>query len=354
MSKLRDALRKKFKTPREAILALGLDESLVTERAYDSNSLIKENTMKKAKLSALGTVAYGALTTFIRPQLAMDAKIDLARGLRGITAANFKAKRPVLAAWINGIVEGQLNPEIAQDGALDKMGLDAVLDMVEKAKDDFPDDLKKKDPKAEDEDMEDEDADMDADDEDMSDEDKAKEMAAKKAKDKKAKDAKKAKDMKPKAGAKDKKAKDADVNEEDEEHDPETPEETANDEDDEEANQAMDAKITAGIEAGIKKERLRMEAISDAKEHVRPRVGALSMAFDSASEVYRKALKIATGKEPPKDAPVSALKYAYDNLPAKDGGRRQTFAMDSAISADDDFATRNPKIAASLSRIGSA
>ena len=74
MSKLRDALRKKFKTPREAIVALGLDESILTERAYDSvNPLIKEKTMKTIKLSALGTVAYGSLMTFLRPQLAINS-----------------------------------------------------------------------------------------------------------------------------------------------------------------------------------------------------------------------------------------------------------------------------------------
>ena len=266
MSKLRDALRKKFKTPREAILALGLDETLLTERAYDSvNPLIKEKTMKKVKLSALGTVAYGALTTFLRPQLAEDAKIDLAKGLRNITAKNFKAKRPVFAAWITESVKDKLDPQFAQDGALNSDGLDAVLDMIELACDEFPDDMKKDDKKddkkkAEDEDMSDEDADM-ADDEDETDEEKAARMA-KRAKDKKAKDAK-AKDAK--------KAKDKDVNEADEEHDPDTAEKMGDDEDmdDDEKDKAMDAAIASGIEAGIKKERLRLEAVQTAKEHVR-------------------------------------------------------------------------------------
>src|SRR5271165_6292841 len=237
MSKLRDALRKKFKTPREAILALGLDESLLTERAYDSvNPQLKEKTMQKIKLSGLGTVAYGALMTFLRPQLAMDQTIDLKRGLRNINARNFKAKRPVLAAWISESVKDKLDPQFAQDGALNTDGLDAVLDMIELALDDFPEEIKekmeeKKDkakdmkpkPGAKDEDMDDSDMDS-AEDED--DEETAEEKEArmkKRADDKKAKD-KKAKDKKM---GKDKKAKDADVNEEPEEHDPETPEETA-------------------------------------------------------------------------------------------------------------------------------
>jgi hypothetical protein len=353
MSKLRDALRKKFKTPREAILALGLDETLLTERAYDSvNPLIKEKTMiKKAKLSALGTVAYGMLTTFLRPQLAMDAKIDLNKGLRNITAKNFTAKRPVLAAWINASVEGNLDPQYAQDGALNAKGLDAVLDMIELAKDDFPDDLKKKDDdkeKAKDEDMDDED--MADDEEAETDEEKAARMEAraKAAKDKKAKD-KKGKDGKLVAGAKDK-----DVNEEDEEHDPDTAKKMADDESDEEKEHAMDAKIQAGINAGIKKERDRMEAIAVARDHVRGRVGNLSgMAFDSAAQVFSKAIEIASGKKPPKEANIEMLKFAFDALPPKDGGKKQTYAMDSAdhTSAAGEIAKRNPGLAANLSRI---
>lgn len=350
MSKLKDALRKKFKTPREAILALGLDESLLTERAYDSATLNKENTMsKKDLLSRRGTVAYGALLTFVSPQLAMDAKIDLRKPLHGLTAQNFKAKRGALARSIEKAVAGKL----AEDAAPNfRMGLDAVLDMVEKA-----------DKPAEDEDMEDEDADMAAEDEE---DDDGKEMPEsddrKKGEkmDAKAKD-KKAKDKKPMAGVKgkDKKfGKDKDVNEEDEEHDPETSEEMADDEDDEMASQAMDAAIRKGVEEGVRAERLRMEAISEAKEHVRPRVGSLSMAFDSAGDVYRRALKMVTGKEPPKKADAATLKYAFDNLPPKDGaGQRQTYAMDSSnggTGSMDSIAARNPILAKNINRIGRA
>jgi hypothetical protein len=350
MSTLRDALRKKFKTPREAILALGLDESLLTERAYDSaNPLIKEKTMKAIKISALGSVAYGSLMTFLRPQLAMDAQFDLKKGLRNITAKNFKAKRPVLAAWISESVKDKLDPQYAQDGALNADGLDTVLDMIELACDDFPEEMKEKaaekkdDKKAEDEDQDDK-GEIDAEDDAETDEEKAARMAAReKAKDKKAKD-KKGKDSKPKA-------MDKDVNEEDEEHDPDKPK--AEDEDDMEA--AMDEKINAGIQAGIRKERDRMEAIAVAKDHVRPRVGSLTMAFDSAAQVYSKAIEVASGKKPPKEASIDMLKFAFDNLPSKDGNKRQTYAMDSAPStAIGDITKRNPDLAKNLSRIGRA
>lgn len=318
--------------------------------------------MQKVKLSALGTVAYGALTTFLRPQLAADAQIDLTRGLRNITAKNFKAKRPVLAAWISESVKDKLDPQFAQDGAINSDGLDAVLDMIGLAADDFPDEMmeKKKEkaddkkPKANDADMDDEDADtVNAEDDEETEEEKAARMKKraddKKAKDKKAKDAKKAKD---------KRADDKDVNEADEEHDPETPEEMGEDEDDDEKEAAMDAQIEQRVQAGIQKERERMEAVAAAKEHVRPRVGSLAMAFDSAAQVYRKALIIATGKEPPKKADAETLKYAFDQLPPKDGNKnRQTYAMDSSPAGGGALAKigeRNKGLGANISRIGRA
>ena len=294
-------------------MALGLDKSLLTERAFDSvNPQLKEKNTMKVKLSPLGTVAYGALMTFLKPQLAMDSEIDLKRGLRTITAKNYRAKRPVLAAWIAESVKDKLDPQYAQDGALNSDGLDAVLDMIEIAADEFPEEFKEKmeekkeekgkdkakdkakDKKpmagARDEDMEDEDSDMTSEDEDDDETEEEREARMKKrADDKKAKD-KKAKDSK--------KAKDATVEEKSDED--ETKEEEGEDEDMEEKERAMDAQIEAGIAAGIKKERQRMEGVATAKDYVRPSVGNLSMSFDSAADVYRKALTIVTGKEPPK------------------------------------------------------
>lgn len=98
-----------------------------------------------------------------------------------------------------------------------------------------------------------------------------------------------------------------------------------------------------------------MQAVSVAKEHVRPRVGALTMAFDSAAQVYAKAIEVASGKKPPKEANVEMLKFAFDALPSKDGNKRQTYAMDSAPStAIGDITKRNPDLAKNLSRIGRA
>ena len=125
-------------------------------------------------------------------------------------------------------------------------------------------------------------------DEEMDDDDdegeKEKRMAEeKKAKDKKAKDAKRAKDMKA--------AKDAEEKEEKEEKKEEkTGEDEEKDEDKEEkvTKSAMDAAIKDAKAAVIKEQREIAKAIED----VAPYVGKLSLAFDSAEEVYRKALKI--------------------------------------------------------------
>ena len=100
-----------------------------------------------------------------------------------------------------------------------------------------------------------------------------------------------------------------------------------------------------------------MEAVAEAKEHVRARVGALTLAFDSAGEVYRRALKIVTGKEPPKNADAATLRYAFDALPAKEGTNRRTYAMDSAESVSSvqtAITARSPDLMKNLNRIGRA
>ena len=97
-----------------------------------------------------------------------------------------------------------------------------------------------------------------------------------------------------------------------------------------------------------------MQAIAVAKDHVRGRVGNLSMAFDSAAGVYSKAIEIASGKKPPKEASAEILKFAFDALPPKDSGKKQTYAMDSAehTSAAGEIAKRSPSLAKNLERIG--
>ncbi|ARP68216.1 hypothetical protein A9K65_032950 (plasmid) [Mesorhizobium sp. WSM1497] len=54
-------------------------------------------TMKKtALLSRMASVAQGAILAHIMPKLASDQKIDVSGALAGVTAENFKAKRPAI------------------------------------------------------------------------------------------------------------------------------------------------------------------------------------------------------------------------------------------------------------------
>jgi hypothetical protein len=109
-------------------------------------------------------------------------------------------------------------------------------------------------------------------DEDDETEEERKERLKKRAEDKKAKDAKRAKDE-------DKDDKD--------------------DKDDEKKANAMDERIQAEVKKGMKiaaDEATRIQhEIRDAERAVRPYVGELTIAFDSAEEVYRTALRAMPG-----------------------------------------------------------
>ena len=261
--------------------------------------------MSKLKLSHRASVAQGAIMVFLAPKLAMDAKIDLAPGLKGITSKNYKAKKDGLLAFVTKASEGKL----AQDASID--GLKNVIDMIEEIP--AAADEEKPDPKAghaADEDIEDEE-DV-AEDEDLTDEEKAKKK--KEAEDKRAKD---------EADAEAKK---------------------------DEEKKAMDARIKIATDQAIADERKNQQAIAEAREKVRPHVGALSMAFDSAGAVYRHALKM-RGKDVSNVKDDSALVHILDAmaLPGSPEGQRETtIAMDAAASAD--FDKRFPNVA----RIGHA
>lgn len=91
---------------------------------------------------------------------------------------------------------------------------------------------------------------------------------------------------------------------------------------------AMDAALQ-----NVRAETIRqMNAVSDAKEHVRPVVGELKMAFDSAEGVYRQGFKM-QGRDVSDIKELSALKAMWDMIPT--GKRAEpALAMDSATVAD--------------------
>ncbi|RWI97857.1 DUF2213 domain-containing protein [Mesorhizobium sp.] len=192
-------------------------------------------TMKKAALlSRMASVAHGAILAHVMPKLAADQKIDVSAALAGVTAENFKAKRPAILKAVGKAAEGKLATDAKLDGlegvlvALDEVEVQEAMD-----EDDEEEDDKKK--KAEDS-------------EEEEDEDEKK-----------------------------KKAEDGDE-----------------DDDDKVDKKAMDAAIAAAVvqaKTEVRAEMLKSAAeVRAAEEAVRPYIGKLAMAHGSSDAVYRTAL----------------------------------------------------------------
>lgn len=83
MNSLREALRKKFRTPKEALRALGLDEKLLGT----SHQALKEHHMsgatKPTRIEAL-TVLRAARA--VNPLLAFDAAVDYSPIFKGLNS----------------------------------------------------------------------------------------------------------------------------------------------------------------------------------------------------------------------------------------------------------------------------
>jgi hypothetical protein len=124
MSKLGDALRAKFKDPKAAILALGLDENLLTDEARQM-STNNEIARKLNAICARQTSVY-ALERALRPRIAMDAKIGFDKVFEGVTGKKFKDSKPVIAKRIRD----QLTSKLAKDADLDDV--EKVIDMLER------------------------------------------------------------------------------------------------------------------------------------------------------------------------------------------------------------------------------
>jgi hypothetical protein len=113
VGKLGDELRKKYKTPREALRALGLDEQLldISRLAYDG-----ANPMKATRF---GAVALSITAAHVAPLLAMDQKATLPVDLfKGLTSKNFKTGREKLLAGVRLALDGKLRKGLALDGSM--------------------------------------------------------------------------------------------------------------------------------------------------------------------------------------------------------------------------------------------
>jgi uncharacterized protein len=265
---------------------------------------------KKDLLSRKGAVALGALMIALRPKLAMDAQIDLAPLFKGVTSKNFREKRPAIVEGVTALTVGKL----AQDASIgDVAALLDSLDGVEPAEAAAENDAIEGLPevgKGPDE------ATMDAGAEGvrqfltgkLSDEDIAKvcSMIG--------------------GGAAD----------EDPEVDPNAPPALDEDKDKEMVDKpAMDAAIakavadtTAAVTAKVTQSQRH---IREAERRVRPYVGELAIACDTAEAVYRAALTALGMGDKIKSVHASALPTILELQPLPDRRPRALpVAMDSA------------------------
>ncbi|GBU18035.1 MULTISPECIES: DUF2213 domain-containing protein [Methylobacterium] len=74
--------------------------------------------MAKSALTRAGATTQGALAIYLRPKLAEDAKIDLTGVVAGLTAQNFKARQGKLLHDLKKVTTGKL----AQDASLEDVG----------------------------------------------------------------------------------------------------------------------------------------------------------------------------------------------------------------------------------------
>jgi hypothetical protein len=264
---------------------------------------------RHANLSRQALLASGALRAYLRPKLAADTKLDLDPILQPVTVKNWQDQKPKIKAALDSALAGKLakDAEISDiidileelDDAVDKDDEEIAAD--ESDDDDDDEEEKKKKAKEAAEKLKEAAAEDESDDDDDDDEEEKKKKAKEAAEklkdaaedesddddddeDKRAKDRKGAKDRrsaKDRKGARDK-AKGMD----------EQPMIT---------KAAMDAAIASAVTQARKQAAqdaeastiARLRAIAEAERAVRPHIGEITVAQDSAAAVYRLALDAA-------------------------------------------------------------
>lgn len=283
----------------------------------DSMEILLMAAKSKKFLSTTAAISLGAVATFLAPKLAMDAKLDITPAFADLTSKNFKEKKPGIVAALTKLVDGKL----AQDASIE--GLMELLDRVEAVK---GDDAGSMEPNAglpiAAVSPEDDDQTMDAD-----------PMEAAKAFAKSKMTAQDAAEYDRLCAGPNGAAKDAEMSEEDKKK--AEAEKAAKDEADKDVvkKPAMDAAIAAAVELTKRQQK----ALREAERAVRPYVGDLALACDSADEVYKTALTH-LGVKGVADIHPSAYP-ALLSTQAKPGDRKpqgRDLAMDAAGGADFD------------------
>lgn len=215
---------------------------------HDEQPLTTEGRMPTLN-SRKAVLVKGALISHLKPRLMAGTTLALDAALAGVTRATWRADKPKIAAAVTALA----TPKLAKDASLGDVSeflglLDGPMD---------------------------EDDDEEAMDEEETEAEAEAEKLKREAKDKKAKD-KKAKDKK----AADKKARDA------------FPDRKDDDEDDDEDDKpkADDKAMDAALANFRKSLTAEFHAIAEAREVVRPYIGSVPIAMDSAADVYKLAL----------------------------------------------------------------
>ena len=271
--------------------------------------------MSTAKLSRTAAFVGGALTAFLLPKLAQDAKMpDIAPALNGVTYKNFVEMKPKI---LEGVTAAFKDVKLAKDANLDDMH--GFIDRLDKAQagDEDPPVEEKQEKKG-------------AFDEEQS--NGIKEF------------------LKDKLSEDNMKALDAYLAGDDPPEFAGAPEKAATDEekeDDTVNKAAMDAAIKAATNETAKRVVQEQQAVREAERFVRPWVGELAMAHDSAEAVHRAAAKV-LGIEGADKVHKDALPFLIKAQPRPGDKPKQdtTVAMDAATI--DDFHKRYPN----ASRIG--
>jgi hypothetical protein len=100
MTALGEALRKRFRTPAEAVTALGLDAAILTQET------------QTVALSPQALMARRVLQNYLRPRLAQDARVDYDAILSGVTEKNWNPSE------IARSVKQRVRSKLAQDADL--------------------------------------------------------------------------------------------------------------------------------------------------------------------------------------------------------------------------------------------
>jgi hypothetical protein len=129
MNPLQAALREKYGSPEKALEALGLPSTLLAADQLEPGPTSRRSS-KMAKLSVTANRVHAALQALYGAKLAADAKLDLLPVVQGITKANFKT--PAMKAQVLAKAK---TAAVAAGLAMDEAGPDDVamriLDMID-------------------------------------------------------------------------------------------------------------------------------------------------------------------------------------------------------------------------------